>query len=175
MKSFMLFKAIGLMVIVLTACSPISEPTQFEDTEPAKLPTSEPTPEPTQLEDAEPTTSPIAYSWELKEPGPFFVGRRWYTLIDHEHDDRKIRISIFYPAIKQLDANGREIVDDAAPDMSGAPYPLILTEFDSAKTIYKDHLASHGFVMVAITPAGKYEEGYDFYVVDTPPRFSFCP
>jgi len=96
----------------------------------------------------ETTQAPV--SFVLAEPGPYFAGNTEYTLIDNSRDGRKIELLIWYPAIKQTDANGREIIRDGIPDMSHAPYPLILTEENSAKYIFLSHLATHGFVMVKV-------------------------
>ncbi len=48
--------------------------------------------------------------------------------------------------------DGNPIIQDAPADMSGAPYPLIFTEPDSADSMFLSHLATHGFVMVVVKP-----------------------
>ena len=91
---------------------------------------------------------PVAFP--LSDPGPYFAGNRAYSLVDESRDGREIRLTIWYPALQQLDAQGRVIPRDAAPDMSGAPYPLILTGANSGDLLFLDHLVSHGYVMTIV-------------------------
>jgi predicted dienelactone hydrolase len=65
-------------------------------------------------------------------------------------NSREIELLIWYPAKTQTDANGRSIVRDAVPDLSGAPYPVILTEKDTGGTVFLSHLATHGLVFVVV-------------------------
>jgi predicted dienelactone hydrolase len=62
---------------------------------------------------------------------------------------------------------------DSEPDLSGAPYPLILTEMDSGEYLFRSHLASHGFVMVQIHVPGFYTK-WDFQTIDWPLDFLFA-
>jgi len=93
---------------------------------------------------AEPAFFPLA------EPGPYHAGNQEYSIVDESHNGREIKLLIWYPALKQMDADGHLIVRDAAPDTSSAPYPLILTEENSGRYFFLSHLASHGFVMVVV-------------------------
>ena len=60
----------------------------------------------------------------LSEPGPYFAGDRSLTLVDESRDGREVGVTIWYPAIKENDANGYLIRHDAAADISDAPYPF---------------------------------------------------
>ena len=86
----------------------------------------------------------------LSETGPYFAANREFTLIDDSRNGRKIDLLIWYPAIKQTDADGKPIIRDAEPDTSNAPYPVILTEENSGRYIFLSHLATHGFVLVVV-------------------------
>lgn len=92
----------------------------------------------------------------LSEPGSYDFGTRLYGEFIDPTRDRKINITVWYPAILPENAPPSDYNFDAQPDLSGAPYPLILS---SAKTgsIFGPHLASHGFVVVGIN-------GLDYYV-----------
>ena len=75
----------------------------------------------------------------------------------------------WYPAKKENDANGNLIRHNAAADMSGAPYPLILTGPNSGDSLFQDHLASHGFVMAIVRfPDLDYGSNWGFGVIDHP-------
>lgn len=110
----------------------------------------------------------------LAEPGPYFAGTMGYSIVDESRDGREIRLLIFYPAWKQLDAQGNVISRDAPPDLSEEPYPLILTGSNSGGVIFKYHLASYGFVMViVISPGFSYTAPWNNYVIDAPLDFLF--
>ena len=119
-----------------------------------------------------PLVNQESVSFPLSEPGPYFVGKRKHTIVDESRNDRKIRLIIWYPALKQTDSVGRIITVNAEPDLSGAAYPLILTEMDSGMYIFRSHLASHGFVMVEIETPGNFSK-WDFQTVDWPLDFLF--
>ena len=85
----------------------------------------------------------------LSETGPYFSGRRAYTFVDTNRDGRKVEIDVWYPAVRPDGFTGT-VARDAAPDLGGAPYPLILS---SAKVgnLFAPHLASHGFVVAGVS------------------------
>ncbi len=64
---------------------------------------------------------------------------------------------------------------DAVPDLSSAPYPLILTETASGGTVFLGHLASYGFV-TAVINIPDHDEYFDwnFNMIDWPRDFLFC-
>jgi predicted dienelactone hydrolase len=134
-------------------------------------------PSPTTLPDHTQTTTATRFKettlFPLSEPGPSFVGNREFTLIDSSRDNREIEIKIWYPALKQTDDQGRNITRDAVPDMSDAPYPLILTEGNSGNYLFRSHFASHGFVMVTVNFPEEYDN-WDFGVIDHPRDILFA-
>jgi hypothetical protein len=111
-------------------------------------------------------------SFPLSEPGPYFAGNIAYSIVDESHDGREIRLTIWYPALPQTDAEGGVIRRDAPLDMSGAPYPVILTGSHSGDLLSKSHLASHGFVMVIVhSPGFSYIDPWNNAVIDAPLDF----
>lgn len=171
---------IGIIVFLLVACGPATGPPpdatatgpQAAATTPAD--TSSPTTAPPAATSASLDT-PAPASFPLSEPGPFYAGNRIYRLVDESRNGREIVLLVFYPALQQTGADGRPIVRDAPPDMSGAPYPLILTEQDTGGVV-QSHLASYGFVRVAVvSPSSGHEEsGEEFVWIDTVRDFLFA-
>jgi predicted dienelactone hydrolase len=116
-----------------------------------------------------PTEAAVINPLPLSNPGPYFVGSREYTFIDESRNGRVIRVIIRYPAIKETNATGSVIERDARPDLSGAPYPLILTSPNSSTVIFKSHLASYGFVMATLVYPSLYDrDAWDTHVIDHP-------
>jgi predicted dienelactone hydrolase len=109
----------------------------------------------------------------LSEPGPYFVGRQDYRIIDKSRNNREILVEFWYPAKEKMDENGKVIKYQAAPDKSGAPYPLILTEHRSGRNIFGEHLASHGFVMAIITVPDHADLGWDYQMIEWPRDFLY--
>lgn len=90
----------------------------------------------------------------LSEPGQYDFGTKggfgdWYTFIDPGRNDRTVSIMVWYPARLAEGEESTSYNIDAEPDLSGAPYPMII---GSAKvgSIFGAHLASHGFVYVGV-------------------------
>lgn len=98
------------------------------------------------------TACDLANPFPLSKPGAYDFG----TLLnqrfkDPSRADRAVGLTVWYPAIlPEEDAAPSEYNFNADPDLSGAPYPLILS---SAKVgyIFGPHLASYGFVVVGVT------------------------
>jgi hypothetical protein len=124
---------IGILMLSLCACNPATP----EATATILPATQEPTPLP------------------LSEPGPYHTGKRTYTFVDASRDGRDISISIWYPAVEPAGSTGVGPFQDAEPDLSGAPYPLILSSTKVAN-IFAPYLISHGFTCVSVN-------GIDFY------------
>jgi predicted dienelactone hydrolase len=123
---------------------------------------------------ASPTVSRVSDYFPLSEHGPYWPGNRVYSFIDNSRNGRKIEVQIYYPALKEANEQGGIISRDATPDMSGAPYPLILTGHDSGNFLFKSHLASYGFVMVIVqSPGFSYTAPWNNGVIDAPLDFLF--
>lgn len=154
-----------IVAIMLCACSRADgvPPTKMGMTT-TPIPPSPPAP-----------TRPVSIPFPLSEPGPYLAGSRVYSIADESRDGRKIRLTIWYPALKHVDAQGRVIPFEAPPDISGAPYPLILTGTNSGDLLFKSHLASYGFVMVIVrSPGFRPEAPWNNAVIDGPLDFLFA-
>jgi len=148
--------AMGMMIAVLAACGPVAP------TETPAISTAS-------------TVAETAAHFPLSERGPYETGNRAYTFVDESRDGREIQLTIWYPALQQVDAQGRVIPRDAPPDMSGAPYPLILTGTNSGTFLFRSHLASYGFVMVIVnSPGFSYSAPWNNTVIDGPLDFLFA-
>jgi predicted dienelactone hydrolase len=114
----------------------------------------------------------------LSEPGPYYTGKRTFTFEDARRDGRRIDITVLYPALRPEGSTGPKLLagTNRDPDLSGAPYPLILTETDSGDLIFKAHLTSHGFVMAIVRPPRPADDVgvVDTGIVDVPRDFLFA-
>ena len=152
MKNFMLHGMIGIGFLILSACTPTTStpldaaPPTPEITPDTAVPSI--TPAPTIAATQEETREPA--SFVLSEPGPCVAGNREYTLIDDSRNGRDVELLIWYPAQMQSNGGSNPIVRDGPADMSDAPYPIIITEENSGRYFFLSHLATHGFVMVAV-------------------------
>jgi len=100
-------------------------------------------------------------SFPLSDQGQYDFGTRGgfsqlYVFTDTSRDNREISLMVWYPAKLPKNAPPSEYNVDAEPDLSGAPYPLILM---SAKvgSYFGSHLASHGFVVAGIKGIDTYD------------------
>lgn len=92
----------------------------------------------------------------LAKDGPLAVGMTTRTFIDSSRADRPVHTIIWYPALNPADSAAP---GEAAPDMTGAPYPLVLFSHghggdpsgwgDEATGNRAGHLASQGYVVAA--------------------------
>jgi predicted dienelactone hydrolase len=173
-------KLIGVFItiVLLAGCgAPAATPstTKLSDATATTAQASSPLPEttPAILSDATATTAQA--SFPLSESGPYFAGNTAYSIVDESRGGRKISLSIWYPALEQLDAQGYKNSLDAPPDLSGAPYPLILTGSNSGGLLFRSHLATYGFVMVTVnSPGFSYTSPWDHSVIDAPLDFLFA-
>ena len=90
----------------------------------------------------------------LSEPGQYDFGTKGafseiYSFVDTSRADREIGIMVWYPAKLPADAPPSDYNPDAEPDLSGAPYPLILSS-SKVGSLFGPHLASHGFIVIGI-------------------------
>jgi predicted dienelactone hydrolase len=92
----------------------------------------------------------------LAEPGPFHVGKQSFVSKDTSRANRQVSISVWYPT---TEATGSINVpaQDADPDRSGAPYPLILSSTKVAN-ILAPYLISYGFTWASV-------DGIDTYMM----------
>jgi predicted dienelactone hydrolase len=154
MNSIKSIVTFGIAMFLLFACNPATMTLpDATTTQPQATATMlEGTVTPTTAPQATPTAPPATQepaSFPLSERGPYFTGRRAYTYIDETRSGRKVQITLWYPALKQTDADGRIITRDAVADMNGAPYPLILSSTKMAGT-FAPYLVSHGFAWASV-------------------------
>ena len=96
----------------------------------------------------------------LAEPGPYEIGKIFaIETYDESREGRKVIYSIYYPAIND------------EPDSRGAPFPLIINSGKMPSEI-KQHLVSHGFVVVMINGID-YSDPWDEYLVNQPLDYLF--
>jgi predicted dienelactone hydrolase len=173
---FMITLVIGL---ILFACSP-----QKTQNTPISTSTNAPTVRPSNTSQSTVTmpsataTIPLVtqepVTLPFSEPGPYYVGKWKHTIVDESRNDRQIQLTIWYPALKKTTDEGRPITINAEPDISEAPYPLILTDPQSGSQLFQSHLASHGFVMVIVEPPEfSNTMAWNNYVIDVPLDFLF--
>jgi predicted dienelactone hydrolase len=95
-------------------------------------------------------------------PGPYAVGVTTLHLVDSTreteangdyagNEGREYDVEVWYPTVGEADAAPQR---DAAVDSEGAPYPLVvfahgLMSSRGQSPYYTEHLASHGYVVVA--------------------------
>ena len=183
MKRIMSLWILGTVLSCLFACNPTPE-TLLDAT--ATIPQASPTapkstatiPQVTRtaiwFATASPTVSHVSDTFPLSERGPYWPGNRIDTFVDESRNGRKIEVQIYYPALKEPNTEGGTITLNAAPDMSSAPYPLILTGNNSGNYLFKSHLASYGFVMVIVqSPGFSYMAPWNNGVIDAPLDFLF--
>jgi predicted dienelactone hydrolase len=68
--------------------------------------------------------------------------------VDAGRDGRFVSLTIWYPA-KSEETVGIDPLQEAPPDLTKAPYPLILSS-TKVGLIFATHLASHGFVVAGV-------------------------
>jgi CubicO group peptidase (beta-lactamase class C family) len=117
---------------------------------------------------APPTPRPDAPHYGAR--GPYSVGVRDFVI---DAPERRIPVTVWYPALNPEGAEesvtytmdfmadpaagfptGGRALRDAEPDGSGGPYPLVLYShgawcFPAIAGFFTEHLASHGFVVMA--------------------------
>ena len=158
-------KAIGkifVLIIFLGACSQSNTPLPVETT--TIVPVS-----PVQQQEAEkPTTAPQTTmvapadtpdppAFPLAEPGPYIVSRRSYMIEDASRGNRKVSISVWYPAVvpEGTLVSPLWVGKDLDPDLSGAPYPLLISSSEMATTLAR-YLVSHGFSWASVNGINSY-------------------
>jgi predicted dienelactone hydrolase len=142
----------------------IQEPTFPPPTNIQEMPSPTPTVK-------EPTPSPEPFVLPLSDYGPNFIGKRIYSFIDGSREDRKVGIRVWYPAIKPEGFVGTSL-EDAEPNTTRAPYPMVLTSTQSAG-YFAPHLVSHGFVVVSVNKLESYLN-FDSTLIDMPLDFLYA-
>src|SRR5512136_2767542 len=87
--------------------------------------------------------------YKLAERGPYPVGMRTIAIVDDSREGRQIPVTVWYPAKSPADSTNGPPTRDAAPDLKGAPYPLLLSSTKMAK-ILAPYLVSHGFTWASV-------------------------
>ncbi|MBM3120941.1 MAG: hypothetical protein FJZ97_01985 [Chloroflexi bacterium] len=99
-----------------------------------------------------PTIVPLPFSAK----GPYFAGRQTYSARDAERGGREVKIDVWYPAIRPEGYTGT-VAEDAPPDASGAPYPLIISSSVMAG-VFAVHLVSYGFAWASVRDINTYRQ-----------------
>jgi len=177
-----LFAFLFCLVLLATACQPAaSEQTQVVESPTVTTPTDTPSPvEQTEAQAATevpPTatqapTSEVVLSkgqvaelYPLSAPGPYFPGKRTYQFADKSRNSRPANITVWYPAVKPEGYTGT-MATEAEPDMSGAPYPLIINSTKNGN-VFAAHLVTHGFVVAGVDTLDS-SDRWDLWLVDYP-------
>ena len=90
----------------------------------------------------------------LSEKGMYFPGRRTVAYVDTDRNGREVKVTVWYPVVRPEGYTGT-VAQDAAPDLSGAPYPLIVSSTKVA-TILAPYLVSHGFTWASVNGLDTY-------------------
>jgi len=155
-----------------SAVSPVTDATvPLETLVPAEPAPSATPPELTAI--ASPTAYSLPEAFPLSEPGTYFASNTSLILVDNSREGREVRVTLYYPALRETDEQGNLKIRNAAPDRSHAPYPLILTEPNTGDMTLQSHLATHGFVMAIVRFPDRYDD-WDFGVVDHPRDMAFA-
>lgn len=93
----------------------------------------------------------------LSEPGPYAVGKRTFEFEDASRDNRPVGVTVWYPAVLPEGSSGDplQVGVDPAPDLSGAPYPLLLSSTKMAKQL-APYLVTHGFTWASVDRIDSY-------------------
>ena len=90
----------------------------------------------------------------LSEMGMYFPGRRTIAYVDTDRNGREVQVIVWYPAVRPEGYTGT-VAQDAAPDLSGAPYPLIVSSTSTANDL-ATYLVSQGFTWASVNRLGTY-------------------
>ena len=86
----------------------------------------------------------------LSEAGRYRVGvMRMFSFDDASRAGRKVSLTVWYPGLPIEGTASSAPSGDAPPDLSDAPYPLVLSSSKVASLI-APHLASYGFVVAGV-------------------------
>jgi len=93
--------------------------------------------------------------YPLSTNGPYQVGYKIYSFEDPNRGNREVNIHVYYPAQLQRDEKPGVLLKEGKPDLSGAPYPLILSSSKVARII-SAYLVSRGFTWVSVDDIDSY-------------------
>jgi predicted dienelactone hydrolase len=128
-----------LVGLLLVACS---------SSDPTELSAAATEPPATNNATVDVETFPAPGPFLLSEPGAYQFGTRWnIKFTDASRSNRELGIYVWYPAVLPEGTEPNRYNFNADPDLSGAPYPVILSSAKSG-TYFGSHLASHGFVVI---------------------------
>jgi predicted dienelactone hydrolase len=151
---------LGIVLPVLLACSPVTatlpEATATTALRATPTPATPTTMAPKAIATV-PVITPEPGPFPLSELGEYHVGTRTMTYEDARRGHRPVGVTVWYPARQSTNSTGGDPVSDAAPDLSGAPYPLILSSTKVAST-FAPYLVSHGFTWASV-------DGIDTYMM----------
>ena len=112
----------------------------------------------------EPAREPLPFP--LSEPGQYFTGTRQREYIDTARGRREVSVKVWYPALRPEGKVTNRPAKDAAPNLSAAPYPLLLMS-SKVGDIFKRHLTSHGFVVAGVLVQDS-SDSWDMWLIDYP-------
>ncbi len=104
---------------------------------------------------------------------PYHVGSRTFSIKYSNREDRQIGITVWYPAIRPEDSTGNNPIKDAPPDLSSAPYPLILSS-SKIGNFFSPHLVSYRFVVAGVNSMDSADE-WGKWLIDSPVKTGFLP
>lgn len=87
--------------------------------------------------------------------GPYQVAWEKFSFQDPDRDNREVNVHVWYPAILPKGNNPGVLLKEGKPDMSGAPYPLILSSTRMARDL-APYLVSRGFTWVSVDDISTY-------------------
>jgi predicted dienelactone hydrolase len=115
---------------------------------------------------------PGADDYPLAEAGPYHVGViKMVSYEDASRDGRQIYLTIWYPTRSQEAIGIKELVD-APPDLTAAPYPLILSS-TKAGFFFAPQLASLGFVVAGVNSQDS-KDAWGDWLIDYPLDLRFA-
>ena len=116
-------------------------------------------------------TAPPTGALPLSAPGPYPVGWRNFLFRDPARNNKIVAVALYYPALAESTASGKPI-RDAAADLSGAPYPVVLAAGKEAE-YFGAHLASYGMVFAGLEPQDNTPQ-FGPWLLDYPRDVSFA-
>ena len=108
-----------------------------------------PTPASTASPTVAPTPTPDPAAFVLGEYGPYHVGTQQVSTTDAARSNRRVGVTVWYPAVQPAGFQGPGPSINAEPDPGGGPYPLILSSTTMARRL-APIVVSHGFAWASV-------------------------